>query len=512
MIVTCPSCSARYKLDDSKITGRGARITCPRCRHVFVVFPSGAAKARSVEEDTARNQAVATAGAPSSGGPSLKVVTAPSSTPKRARRSAEDLDFRAVGIPSWKVKVKIGLVYDFSDIKTLRKYIQDGRVTPDDAISHDGTTWKTIGDIPDLDAHFVDIYEQAEAARAVTNPAASGFEDDSPTTIVGMGSLGRNLANEALRQATEEALADSSLPPSTGGYSSDSAPSQATAGSQKDKGDGNPFVDPFAALKDRQRERIQSRRGSRTDTGRSGKQAQANQSRLLLAGLALVVGGGVWWTLGQEETPAEPVTTVRPPVRAKVQAQHTEDYANKLREEINTTLREVEEEVKEPPAPQLIAVRPDDAPGGPASRRVVAPTTREPTQPASPTETEPASTSLASVDDHVDTAWYAIGTSDWKMAGEACRRARGLEPRAGKVLLACGAVGFHKGEYDAAERDLGDAAAAGARDSRLIKYRGLVAEALGDLSGAVGFYRDYLKTSPSDGPAIQRRIDDIAGG
>ena len=38
MIVSCPSCSARYKFDEEKLKGRrAAKITCPRCRHVFVV-------------------------------------------------------------------------------------------------------------------------------------------------------------------------------------------------------------------------------------------------------------------------------------------------------------------------------------------------------------------------------------------------------------------------------------------------------------------------------------------
>ncbi|MFN7143265.1 MAG: zinc-ribbon domain-containing protein, partial [Myxococcota bacterium] len=38
MIVTCESCKSRYKLDDAKITGRGAKITCPKCKNVFVVY------------------------------------------------------------------------------------------------------------------------------------------------------------------------------------------------------------------------------------------------------------------------------------------------------------------------------------------------------------------------------------------------------------------------------------------------------------------------------------------
>ena len=38
MIVTCPSCTAKYRLSDEKIQGRGARITCPTCTHRFVVY------------------------------------------------------------------------------------------------------------------------------------------------------------------------------------------------------------------------------------------------------------------------------------------------------------------------------------------------------------------------------------------------------------------------------------------------------------------------------------------
>jgi|JI10StandDraft_1071094.scaffolds.fasta_scaffold248100_2 predicted Zn finger-like uncharacterized protein len=38
MIVTCPSCTSKYRLSDDKIQGRGARITCPTCTHRFVVY------------------------------------------------------------------------------------------------------------------------------------------------------------------------------------------------------------------------------------------------------------------------------------------------------------------------------------------------------------------------------------------------------------------------------------------------------------------------------------------
>ena len=144
--------------------------------------------------------------------------------------------------------VRIGLVYDFSDIKTLRKYIADGRVTSEDVISHDGATWVTIGDIPDLDAYFVSVYERAEVAQAEKAARASGggggqggFEDeDTPTMIVGMSSLGNDIAAEALKTSQSD----------PGGR----GPSPATP-----SGEG-PFVDPFAALRSKQRDRAQQQR------------------------------------------------------------------------------------------------------------------------------------------------------------------------------------------------------------------------------------------------------------
>jgi predicted Zn finger-like uncharacterized protein len=37
MIVTCPSCSSRYRVPEERIQAKGARITCPNCAHKFVV-------------------------------------------------------------------------------------------------------------------------------------------------------------------------------------------------------------------------------------------------------------------------------------------------------------------------------------------------------------------------------------------------------------------------------------------------------------------------------------------
>lgn len=38
MIATCPECGKRYRVKLEKVPERGARITCPSCRHRFVVY------------------------------------------------------------------------------------------------------------------------------------------------------------------------------------------------------------------------------------------------------------------------------------------------------------------------------------------------------------------------------------------------------------------------------------------------------------------------------------------
>ncbi len=145
MIVTCEHCGARYKLDDSKITGRGAKITCPRCRHLFVVYRS----ANDPAPDAKPEEAPAAATSGSYPGVTPRPSVPPTPAAAETPIDVHSLDFRRVGIPSWKVKVKIGLVYDFSDYRTLRKYIQDGRVTPGDHLSYDAETWVPIASIPD---------------------------------------------------------------------------------------------------------------------------------------------------------------------------------------------------------------------------------------------------------------------------------------------------------------------------------------------------------------------------
>ncbi|MBT3218443.1 MAG: hypothetical protein HN348_05075, partial [Proteobacteria bacterium] len=135
MIVSCPSCEARYKINDSKIKGRGAKITCPRCTHRFVVYKqSGPSKAPAQIPDTINN-----------------------------------LDFRDVSI-RWTVRKGLGQPEKFFDLATLQALLEDGQVHLWDEISYDLNNWVPIKSLVPLETHFWDVYQKAKKGEIPPTP------------------------------------------------------------------------------------------------------------------------------------------------------------------------------------------------------------------------------------------------------------------------------------------------------------------------------------------------------
>jgi predicted Zn finger-like uncharacterized protein len=46
MVVECTQCHAKFRLDDSKITERGVKVRCSKCKHVFIVSKETASKSQ----------------------------------------------------------------------------------------------------------------------------------------------------------------------------------------------------------------------------------------------------------------------------------------------------------------------------------------------------------------------------------------------------------------------------------------------------------------------------------
>ena len=198
MVINCPSCAARYRLGDGRIQGRGARVVCPRCSHVFVILKDPAASSSEVAVEPEPAPEPSATLARTSTGP-IRVVTP---GPRKQRREvatieveaigsdrsveacvpaeapeqelvAGNLDFRDVGIRTWKVRAAIGLTYDFSDLSTLKRYLAQGKVGDDDELSFDRKSWFRLGDIDDLDDFFVAAWKRARAALPADAPPAT---------------------------------------------------------------------------------------------------------------------------------------------------------------------------------------------------------------------------------------------------------------------------------------------------------------------------------------------------
>jgi predicted Zn finger-like uncharacterized protein len=155
MIITCPDCSARYKINESKIKGKGAKITCPRCSHRFVVM-------RDNQSDK---------------------TPRPGFPPNLA-----ELDFSETGVV-WKARRGLGITLEFNDLSTLNRLLSDGQLTKRDEISYDYLRWHRIDSIADLRQFFWETYQKAKRGEIASPSLPDEFDDDedlseAPTTIM----------------------------------------------------------------------------------------------------------------------------------------------------------------------------------------------------------------------------------------------------------------------------------------------------------------------------------------
>jgi predicted Zn finger-like uncharacterized protein len=515
MIVTCDHCGARYKLDDSKISGRGAKITCPRCRHVFVVYKDQAAAGATA------NAPPATATA--SVAPAIEPAASPPSTPMAPQLDVHSLDFRKVGIQSWKVKVKIGLVYDFSDYKTLSKYITDGRVTSSDLLSHNGADWTPIGDIEDLKQHFVDVYVAAQVAleaEAARDSVTDFDEDDGPTNIMGMQDLAGTLGAEGASTAAGGSASTAQI--------GDSAESQSeelfkTGGANDDAPPR--FVDPFEQRK-KSRERKSSGRRSAAAPAKGGKRpgqaaAAAEQpdeggggrSKWLVAVLILIslIGGGGWWFQQQQQQLAVAPPKVQlapkpPPKAAGAGGIVPEDAGDEVRNDDDWGIAE---------EPQMIPIVPEEFRNGPTPSGNNAEPPATPAGQATGTAPPPSGSnggvqySDMTAADHAQAGWQAYRRSDYSGAAAAFRQAVSMSPGNAEYNGKLGASLMRSGDQAGARSYLQTGASGGYAPAH--DFLGDLSAEVGDSAGAVSHYQAYLATGPSDASRVQQKIDRLNG-
>ena len=545
MVVTCEHCGARYRLDKDRIQGRGARITCPGCSHVFVVYQDDENEGQSTASDRPTD--------------------------------VHSLDFKSVGISTWKVKTGIGLVYDFSDYKTLRRYLKEGRVSNTDGLSHDGVEWTVISTIGDLEAHFIDAFVAARAASVSPEPDADApdtpspasseptdepISDDSSDAPEGMdadaiasdllGQLGLDgdapspvapepehsaddIADQLL--AAVEAAAedddggieldmDSLLEQASQSVSSSKAPAAARRGSEQNavqnvaktgSEDTNPhqFVDPFEALK-QSREAKATGRKRRQTKQKAAEVAEAKEQRtryIIIGGLlACAVAAYVGITQPDEvavDNTAQAAQKKKESDDAKQAeiAQAAADARSRMEKELNAALKDVKTEdmdafsVQED---QLIAKVPDEFLKGAKAKAPFAPPGAAGSSSLGMPGTGQQRLSAA---DHIGQGDMASRSGKYDEAVGAYRSALELNPTNMTVRAKLGHALFKGGNIDAAEVELRSALAGGAVAAH--KYLGHMAREQGDISGANSHYQSYLRSGPPDARAIEIMIQQM---
>jgi tetratricopeptide (TPR) repeat protein len=376
--------------------------------------------------------------------------------------SAENLDFSSVGIPTWKVRVKIGLTYDFSDFRTLQKYIHDGRVTNEDTISYDkGQSWKTLGDIPDLEAYFIEVFQVAKLARArelALEPAPAG--DEAPILS---SPLGADLAQEALRQVTEEV----ELPtPKTYGPS---------------------FEDPFERLKSQQSHRNSTRRQHQAVRAEEAQRKRvASQRQVIILSVLAIAASMVFWMskdLDRKNTAAAPDEAA-----VALPTTPPEEAGKSIRDLINEQLTKVDDEEEpldaflEDMEPKRVAVRPPGM-GGDAAPEEAGSKEAE--------ETVRQLTTLRSPGDYARAGEEAMGNGNYGLALTEFQNALAGNPGQASWRAAYGKCLYRTEQFADARDELVQAQRAGVNDTEVLQMLVDSFNRLGDPAGA-STYRQIL--------------------
>jgi cytochrome c-type biogenesis protein CcmH/NrfG len=442
-----------------------------------------------------------------------------------AELDVNTLDFRSVGISSWKVKVKIGLIYDFNDFKTFNKNIRDGRVTATDLISFDGSEWLPIGNLDDLSKRFCEMFVRKK--RAMEDDVDEVGEDE-PTRIM-QSSSEVNDKKSLLGPADEEpvgpAVSVSPANPEAPSEGLDSAAALADAladaaaevdGARADeswksgKTDSKQpprFVDPFE--KTAQQRSAGQRRSSSSAPSKADNDG-GNRGMMIAAVLLIVLlGGGGYWFTNQQGGEAAPSPADEATATASPAADDESSDPNQIRADLLETLKsqaqpvvaEAEDASTDawdvPQEQERIVIIPEEFRDGGDG---VAPDQNG-------TMSVGGGEGAASHSSEGDT--QARG-ANWSAAAAAYQKAVELEPRNMRYIERLCEYRYRSGNVTSARNSCSQSKNAGSREAS--KWLGHIAYDQGDTAGAVGHYQTYISSNPPDRSEIQGRIDSISGG
>lgn len=121
MIVRCANCGTEFSLDDRHIKPEGAAVRCSVCGHVFRARGEGA----------------------------------------------------GAGDRPWQIRTVDDDLFTAPDLATLRLWITEGRLHPDDVVSRTGRHWVRLGEMPELAEAFAAFVEVAPVVAEVPDAPVS---------------------------------------------------------------------------------------------------------------------------------------------------------------------------------------------------------------------------------------------------------------------------------------------------------------------------------------------------
>jgi len=129
LIVRCASCQTEFSLDDKQVGREGVTVRCSVCARVFHVDPLP----RGIEQP-------------------------------------------------WQIRTLENLLFTAPDLLTLKQWIDEGRLHPDDQVSRTGKTWLRLGDMPELSAGF---HEFGGLSHVLTPVSSTPNDDNGAADVLG---------------------------------------------------------------------------------------------------------------------------------------------------------------------------------------------------------------------------------------------------------------------------------------------------------------------------------------
>jgi predicted Zn finger-like uncharacterized protein len=127
LIVRCANCHTEFSLDDHQIGPEGATVRCSVCSYVFAVEPP-----------------------------------------------------QGAGEHPWQIRTVEDLLFTAPDLATLRTWIAEGRLHPDDQVSRTGKHWLRLGDMPEFSPAFSGFSDLPQVIEEIEPPPGSALEELGP--------------------------------------------------------------------------------------------------------------------------------------------------------------------------------------------------------------------------------------------------------------------------------------------------------------------------------------------